>query len=71
MGHYCIVPHKLRRSGFDSIPDYSKDDWIDAALDKDEKNVVMKANFTTTHWYNFHQAAKIHFANVMDLIKII
>lgn len=59
----------LKDSGFGSIPNYVKDDWIDAALDKDEKYVVMKANFTTTHWYNFHQAAKIHFANVMDLIK--
>jgi len=61
----------LKNSGFGSIPAYSKDDWLDAALDNDGKDVVMKPNFTTTHWYNFHQAAKIHFANVMDLIKII
>jgi len=59
----------LKNSGFGSIPDYSKDDWLDAALDKNGKDVVMKPDFTTTHWYNFHQAAKIHFANVMDLIK--
>jgi hypothetical protein len=52
-----------------SIPKYSKDDWIGAALDKKEGEISMSANFFNTDWYHFHQAAKVHFATVMNLIK--
>lgn len=47
---------------------YEKDDWIDAALDKKENEVVMSPDFEETHWFQFHQAAKTHFAIVMNLI---
>jgi len=43
--------------------------WINAALSIDGSGVAMQSNFTTTHWHSFHQAAKIHLANVMDSIK--
>jgi len=56
-----------KRSG--SIPNYSKDDWIDAALNKTGAGITMSAGFMTTDWYKFHQAAKSHFAVVMNLIK--
>ena len=52
-----------------SIPSYSKDSWIDAALDKKEGEVVMKDQFPETHWYRFHQATKAHLALVVDLLK--
>ena len=56
----------------DTIPNYEKNTWIDAALDKDEEGApVMKANFTNTDWYRFHQAAKIQLAQVADLTKAI
>jgi hypothetical protein len=29
----------------------------------------MKPDFTGTDWYQFHQAAKVHFSHVADLIK--
>jgi len=59
------------RLGERTIPDYSKDSWIDEALDKSGEEIIMKPDFTRTHWYRFHQAAKIHFAIAMDLIKMI
>jgi hypothetical protein len=52
-----------------SIPKYSKDDWIGAALDKKEGKITMSADFFNMDWYHFHQAAKVHFATVMNLIK--
>lgn len=51
------------------IPNYSKDDWINGALDQKDGKMVVSSNFFNSHWYHFHQAAKIHFARVMDLIK--
>lgn len=51
------------------IPNYSKDDWINKALDKKDGKIIMSTDFFQTHWYHFHQAAKIHFAIVMNLIK--
>jgi len=48
---------------------YFKDQWIDAALDKDKTGVSMKPNFTDTDWYRFHQAAKTHLSTVVDLTK--
>ena len=51
------------------IPDYNKDSWIDAALDRSGDDIIMKPNFTDTDWYRFHQAAKDHFSHVADLIK--
>ena len=52
-----------------SIPKYSKDDWIGAALDKKEREITMSADFFITDWYHFHQAAKVHFVTAMNLIK--
>ena len=56
-------------SGFGNIPWYSEDDWIDAALERKEEGIELSAGFQQTHWYSFHQAAKTHFATVMNLIK--
>jgi len=54
------------------IPDYNKDAWIDAALDKGEKGTpVMNDNFANTDWYHFHQAAKLQLAQVAELTKTI
>jgi hypothetical protein len=54
-----------------TIPDYSKDTWIDAALDRNEKGIEMKPQFPDTDWFKFHQAAKIHLSTVAELIKAI
>ena len=51
------------------IPKYSKDTWIDAALHKDGETCVLRQNFRETNWYHFHQAAKSHLAEVVNLIK--
>ncbi|NOX65055.1 MAG: hypothetical protein GXO85_04465 [Chlorobi bacterium] len=59
----------LKESDYGQIPKYSKDTWIDDALEKNEEGIVLKPNFTASRWYNFHQAAKIHFGNVMGLVK--
>jgi hypothetical protein len=56
-------------AGAKTIPDYSKNSWIDTALDRSGEEIVMKPDFTETHWHNFHQAAKAHLSLVMDLIK--
>ena len=56
-------------NGLGEAPKYEKDDWIDAALTKQEIEVVMSPGFETTPWFHFHQAAKTHFALVMNLIK--
>jgi hypothetical protein len=50
-------------------PNYTKDAWIDDALVTEGNEVVMRKGFENTHWYRFHQAAKTHFAIVMELIK--
>lgn len=55
--------------GLDTIPPYSKDTWINGALNKADNEITMKPDFKETHWYKFHQAAKAHFAHVVDLIK--
>ena len=51
-----------------AIPRYDKNRWIDDALDID-KEITTKENFYQSHWHNFHQSAKRHFAIVFDLIK--
>lgn len=51
------------------VPKYSKHDWIDAALDREEEQIVMREGFEETDWYRFHQAAKIQFALVLELTK--
>jgi len=55
-------------SGHGPIPSYSKNVWIDAAIDKSGHELVMKPNFKRTEWYHFHQAAKVHLASVLDLV---
>lgn len=52
-----------------TVPNYSEHEWIDRALDKEGTEIVMKPDFTDTHWHHFHQAAKIQLACVLDLIK--
>jgi hypothetical protein len=54
--------------GHGPIPNYSKDLWIDAAIDKSSDELVMKPNFNKTDWYYFHQAAKVHLASVLGLV---
>ena len=63
------VANLLTDNGLGSIPDYSKDDWIGAALDKKDGKITMSADFFNRDWYHFHQAAKVHFAAAMDVIK--
>jgi hypothetical protein len=58
----------LMVGGYGPIPNYSKDVWIDAALDKSGDELVMKPNFTKTDWYYFHQAAKVHLASVLEVV---
>lgn len=55
-------------SGQGPIPNYSKDSWIDGAVDKSGDELVMKPNFTQTDWYHFHQAAKVHLVSVLGLV---
>jgi len=59
----------LLENGLGTVPKYSKNDWIDAALDRREEQVVMHEGFEDTDWYHFHQAAKIQFASVLELTK--
>jgi len=59
-----LVDNGLRNS-----QKYVKDNWIDEALEKKKTKVVMSAGFEDTHWFQFHQAAKAHFAFVMHLIR--
>jgi len=63
------ISNFLIQGGYGPIPNYSKDTWIDAAIDKSGDELVMKPNFTRTDWYHFHQAAKVQLARVLDLIK--
>ena len=59
----------LTESGLGALPRYDKSDWIDAALDRQGNQIVMHAGFEETHWYRFHQAAKVQFATVLELTK--
>jgi len=59
----------LTENGLGTVPKYSKDDWIDAALDRKKEQIVMHEGFEKTDWYRFHQAAKIQLATVLELIK--
>ncbi|MBW2351999.1 MAG: hypothetical protein JRF51_02100 [Deltaproteobacteria bacterium] len=59
----------LTESGLERAPKYSKDDWIDRALDRRGEEIVMRDGFEETDWYQFHQAAKAQFALVLDLTK--
>jgi len=59
----------LTESSLGMVPKYSKHDWIDAALDREEEQIVMREGFEETDWYLFHQAAKVHFATVLELTK--
>lgn len=59
----------LIENGLGTVPKYSKNDWIDAALDRKEERVVMHEGFEDTDWYHFHQAAKVQFASVLELTK--
>jgi hypothetical protein len=59
----------LIENGLGTVPKYSKNDWIDAALDRKEGQVVMHEGFEDTDWYHFHQASKVQFASVLELTK--
>ncbi len=59
----------LKDNAKSTVPKYSENRWIDDALDKSKGKIILKPDFTDTHWYHFHQAAKIQFARVLDLIK--
>ena len=63
------VADLLADRGLGTIPDYKKDDWIDAALDRKNQKLSMHPGFENTHWFHFHQAAKRQFALVMELTK--
>lgn len=68
-GRIRLISDFLNENNKGPIPDYSKDKWIDAALDKTGREVTMKPNFENTDWYKFHQAAKNHFALALNLIS--
>ena len=59
----------LAEKGLGAVPRYSKNDWIDAALDRKEDRIVMREGFEETDWYHFHKAAKIQLAIVLELTK--
>ena len=59
----------LLANHFGMVPKYSKHDWIDAALDRKNVQIVMREGFEETDWYHFHQAAKVQLAAVLDLTK--
>jgi hypothetical protein len=59
----------LTERGLGPVPKYSNDDWIDAALDREEGQIVMHQRFEETDWFRFHQAAKVQFALVLELTK--
>jgi hypothetical protein len=37
--------------------------------DSKRDQIVMHEGFEETHWYRFHQAAKVQFATVLELTK--
>lgn len=59
----------LNDNGHGTIPGYSKNHWIDTALDRKDKIVVMHPAFEKSDWHHFHQAAKMHFAHAMQLTQ--
>ena len=59
----------LNENKLGSVPDYSEDEWLDVALNLDHSPIEAKSNFYDSDWYRFQQAAKVHFATVMNLIK--
>jgi len=63
------IAKMLQNRGLGAIPNYSKNDWIDAALCKTDIVITMSAEFLSTDWYRFHQRAKAHFAVVMNLMR--
>jgi hypothetical protein len=64
-----LISDFVNDNNLGQTPVYSKDRWIDAALDRAHGKIMMRADFPDTDWYRFHQAAKAHFAMLMDLIK--
>lgn len=62
----------LTERGLGVVPTYHKNDWIEAALvrsDKNQRKLVMRPDFENTHWHRFHLAAKKQFALAMELIN--
>jgi hypothetical protein len=59
----------LTENHFGTVPRYSKNKWIDAALDIKHGQVAMREGFEATDWYHFHQAAKVQLAGVLELTK--
>lgn len=59
----------LTANHFGAVPRYSKNNWIDAALDITDGQIVMREGFEKTDWYHFHQAAKVQLALVLELTK--
>ena len=64
-----MIADLLSEQGHGAIPDYKKDDWIDAALDRRDEELCMHPGFENTYWHHFHQAAKQQLALVMELTK--
>jgi hypothetical protein len=68
----------LQENGFGHRPSYPKNNWLMEAIDlkktkstqkKKGRGFIVKSEFTNGHWYRFHQAAKMHFAYAINLIK--
>ena len=59
----------LKNNNLDEVPEYSEREWIDSALDITSYEIEVNPDFNKTPWYHFQQAAKVHFATVMDLAK--
>ena len=59
----------LTANHFGAVPRYSQNNWIDAALDITDGQIVMREGFEATDWYHFHQAAKVQLALVLELTK--
>jgi hypothetical protein len=59
----------LHKQGLGELPKYDKNAWIDEALDRNGNRIVLNPGFEETHWYFFHQAAKVQFSSVFELIN--
>ena len=59
----------MNDNSLDEVPEYSEHEWIDSALDINSYEIKVKPDFNNSQWYHFQQAAKVHFATVMNLTK--
>jgi hypothetical protein len=64
-----LIDQFLNDNGKGPIPNYAKERWTEAALDRTGKEVKMRPGFENTDWHRFHQAAKSQFSLVLNLLQ--